>query len=86
MRIAAIAKFLFRPFTIDLAKPITFDMMSPKITLTGPYNVEGKVLILPIVGKGNATIVLGKRDYTPSTWYSLLMLSILQITARCMPW
>lgn len=61
----SIAYFHCRPFTIDLVKPITFDMMSPKITLTGPYSVEGKVLILPIVGKGNATIVLGKRDNSP---------------------
>ncbi|KAH8414037.1 hypothetical protein KR222_002840, partial [Zaprionus bogoriensis] len=46
------------PFTIDLVRPITFDMASPKITLKGPYSVEGKVLILPIVGKGDAEIVL----------------------------
>lgn len=81
-RATAIVKFRFRPFTIDLSKPITFDMMSPKITLTGPYSVEGKVLILPIVGKGNATIVLGKRDHN----YSLdlvLLANVERVIDNC---
>ncbi|XP_064548412.1 protein takeout [Drosophila montana] len=45
-------------FTKDLSRPIVFDMASPRITLRGPYSVEGRVLILPVVGKGNAQIVL----------------------------
>lgn len=31
----------------------------PQLTLTGPYSVDGKVLILPIVGEGKAVIKLG---------------------------
>lgn len=46
-------------FTSDLSRPVVFDMVSPKITLKGPYSIEGKVLILPIVGKGKAEIILG---------------------------
>ncbi|XP_062124613.1 protein takeout [Drosophila sulfurigaster albostrigata] len=46
------------PFSKDLSRDITFELMSPRITLTGPYVVDGKVLILPIRGKGDADIVL----------------------------
>ncbi|KAH8311179.1 hypothetical protein KR044_004684 [Drosophila immigrans] len=46
------------PFTKDLSRDITFDMISKKIVLKGPYSIEGKVLILPIHGKGDAEIVL----------------------------
>ncbi|KAH8358938.1 hypothetical protein KR093_003374 [Drosophila rubida] len=45
-------------FTVDLSRDITFDMVSPRITLKGPYSIEGKVLILPIQGKGDAQIEL----------------------------
>lgn len=46
-------------FTRDLGRPIVLEMFSPKLTLKGPYSIDGKVLILPIVGKGDAEISLG---------------------------
>ncbi|BFF89241.1 uncharacterized protein DMAD_08035 [Drosophila madeirensis] len=45
-------------FTTDLSKPIEFVMEAPELAFKGPYSVDGKVLILPIVGKGRAEIVL----------------------------
>ncbi|XP_022216011.1 protein takeout [Drosophila obscura] len=45
-------------FTADLSKPIEFVMEVPEVAIKGPYSVDGKVLILPIVGKGRAEIVL----------------------------
>ncbi|XP_017856587.1 PREDICTED: protein takeout-like [Drosophila arizonae] len=45
-------------FTRELSRPIAFEMFSPKLTLKGPYSIDGKVLILPIVGKGDAEISL----------------------------
>ncbi|KAL7728615.1 hypothetical protein ACLKA6_012607 [Drosophila palustris] len=46
------------PFTRNLSRDISFDMVSPKIALKGPYSIEGRVLILPIHGKGMSEIVL----------------------------
>ncbi|XP_001359991.4 protein takeout [Drosophila pseudoobscura] len=45
-------------FSLDLSNPIEFVMEAPELAFKGPYSVDGKVLILPIVGKGRAEIVL----------------------------
>ncbi|ALC46906.1 CG11854, partial [Drosophila busckii] len=45
-------------FTKDLKNPVTIDLIAPKLILKGPYSVEGKVLILPIVGNGMAEMIL----------------------------
>ncbi|XP_002072881.3 protein takeout [Drosophila willistoni] len=45
-------------FSRDLTKPIELVMEVPEIAFQGPYAVEGRVLILPIVGKGSSKIVL----------------------------
>ncbi|EDV91333.1 GH17382 [Drosophila grimshawi] len=44
--------------TSNLSRTMVFDFVVPKIILKGPYSINGQVLILPIVGKGNAEIVL----------------------------
>lgn len=36
-----------------------FDVVPKPLTLNGLYDISGKVLILPIVGKGKSKIVLG---------------------------
>jgi len=45
-------------------------MVSPKITLTGPYKIDGRVLVLPIQGEGKAEIKLGKHF----TWFNYYLL------------
>ncbi|XP_017123800.1 protein takeout [Drosophila elegans] len=47
-------------FTADLDRTIELVMDVPEIALKGPYIVDGRVLILPITGKGNAEIRLIK--------------------------
>ncbi|KAH8384111.1 hypothetical protein KR009_012173, partial [Drosophila setifemur] len=45
-------------FTRDLSHPIEMVMEVPELAVKGPYTVDGRVLILPIVGKGKAKILL----------------------------
>ncbi|KAH8341919.1 protein takeout [Drosophila kikkawai] len=45
-------------FTPDLSRNIELIMDVPEIIVKGPYAVDGRVLILPIVGKGRAEIRL----------------------------
>ncbi|XP_017052726.1 protein takeout isoform X2 [Drosophila ficusphila] len=47
-------------FKSDLGHPIELVMSVPEIVVKGPYSVDGRVLILPITGKGNAEIKLMK--------------------------
>ncbi|XP_017080003.2 uncharacterized protein LOC108113805 [Drosophila eugracilis] len=47
-------------FTSDLSRSIELVMEVPELTVKGPYSVEGRILILPITGKGNAEIRLKK--------------------------
>uniref|UniRef100_B3P6P1 GG11380 n=2 Tax=Drosophila erecta TaxID=7220 RepID=B3P6P1_DROER len=47
-------------FTTDLSRPIELVMDVPEIGVRGPYSVDGRILILPITGKGNADIRLTK--------------------------
>jgi hypothetical protein len=35
----------------------------PKITITCQYELDGKVLLLPIKGKGGSTVVLGTNGF-----------------------
>jgi len=52
--------FFFSGFTSDLSRPIELIMEVPEVVVKGPYSVDGRVLILPIAGKGNAEIRLSK--------------------------
>ncbi|KAH8232385.1 hypothetical protein KR032_005347 [Drosophila birchii] len=45
-------------FTHDLSRNVELIMDVPEIIVRGPYAVDGRVLILPIVGKGKAMIRL----------------------------
>ncbi|XP_020811587.1 protein takeout [Drosophila serrata] len=45
-------------FTPDLSRKVELIMDVPEIIVKGPYAVDGRVLILPIVGKGKAVIRL----------------------------
>ncbi|XP_016952742.1 protein takeout [Drosophila biarmipes] len=45
-------------FTSDLGRTIELVMDVPEIVFKGPYAVDGRVLILPITGKGKADIKL----------------------------
>ncbi|XP_016986434.1 circadian clock-controlled protein daywake [Drosophila rhopaloa] len=47
-------------FTKDLTKPLKLTMVmdAPELMLRAKYDVDGKLLILPIVGKGDITIRL----------------------------
>ncbi|XP_043654957.1 protein takeout [Drosophila teissieri] len=47
-------------FTTDLSRSIELVMDVPEIAVRGPYSVDGRILILPITGKGNADIRLTK--------------------------
>ncbi|KAH8267647.1 hypothetical protein KR018_012371, partial [Drosophila ironensis] len=47
-------------FTIDLSRSIELVMEVPELVVKGPYSVDGRVLILPIVGQGKAEIRLKK--------------------------
>ncbi|XP_032305368.2 protein takeout [Drosophila ananassae] len=47
-------------FTLNLGRSIELVMEVPELAVKGPYSVDGRVLILPIVGKGNAKIILKK--------------------------
>nr|XP_016927156.1 protein takeout isoform X1 [Drosophila suzukii] len=47
-------------FTSDLSRPIELIMEVPEVVVRGPYSVDGRILILPIAGKGNAEIRLKK--------------------------
>ncbi|XP_016980571.1 protein takeout [Drosophila rhopaloa] len=47
-------------FTKDLSRSIELIMDVPELTVKGPYSVDGRILILPITGKGNAEIRLAK--------------------------
>ncbi|XP_017052725.1 protein takeout isoform X1 [Drosophila ficusphila] len=58
-------------FKSDLGHPIELVMSVPEIVVKGPYSVDGRVLILPITGKGNAEIKLSK--------YRLLFRFIMQL-------
>ncbi|KAG8227708.1 hypothetical protein J437_LFUL007990, partial [Ladona fulva] len=41
-----------------------FEMYIPKLTVVGPYEVSGKILVLPIRGKGQSNIVLENLNTT----------------------
>ncbi|KAH8283814.1 hypothetical protein KR054_002501 [Drosophila jambulina] len=47
-------------FTHDLSRNVELVMDVPQIIVKGPYAVDGRVLILPIVGKGMAVIRLDR--------------------------
>lgn len=54
-------RFVFRGFEADPTKS-NFEIYAtiPTLTLAGPYSVNGRVLILPIVGEGKSIIKFGK--------------------------
>lgn len=57
--------------TVD--QEIELDLTTPKVALIGPYTINGRVLILPVQGKGDSNLTLenvdvkirltGKQDY-----------------------
>jgi len=47
-----------RGFDADLKQNIEVDALLPHLVLKGPYEIDGRVLILPIVGKGQSEIML----------------------------
>ncbi|XP_059618807.1 protein takeout-like [Phlebotomus argentipes] len=45
-------------FGKNVEQEIELDLNSPKVALIGPYTINGRVLILPIQGKGDSNITL----------------------------
>jgi Haemolymph juvenile hormone binding protein (JHBP) len=43
---------------------IDIRFFTKKLIIKGPYEIDGKVILLPIVGKGNSVLSLGKQTST----------------------
>jgi hypothetical protein len=39
---------------------IEIRLKTPRLTITGPYKSQGKILLLPINGEGNSNLTLGE--------------------------
>uniref|UniRef100_A0A1L8DQ65 Putative hemolymph juvenile hormone binding protein n=1 Tax=Nyssomyia neivai TaxID=330878 RepID=A0A1L8DQ65_9DIPT len=46
----------------EIEKRIEMDLFTPQISLIGPYTINGRVLILPVQGKGDSNITLDNVD------------------------
>lgn len=49
----------WRGFGKDIAKKHELLFTADRLSLEGPYEIKGKVLILPIVGSGNSNLTIG---------------------------
>lgn len=47
------------------------DVKIPSLVLTGPYEIKGRVLVLPITGHGQSNLTLGKLPAIKSNWKHL---------------
>lgn len=49
-------------FGKEVEERIEMDLFTPQISLIGPYTINGRVLILPVQGKGDSNITLDNVD------------------------
>jgi hypothetical protein len=49
-----------------------FEVTVPRVEIVGQYEMDGRILLLPISGKGDINLTLGKYLMEPSLVFSLL--------------
>lgn len=42
---------------------LTFDAKVPQLEIKGNYNMEGKILVIPVKGKGTCSMISSKYSY-----------------------
>lgn len=53
-----------RGFGKDLTQQHEVEFYMDAVTFAGPYTVNGKILILPMTGKGISNLTLGKKYFS----------------------
>lgn len=72
--------FHHRGFGKDLSQQHELKFHMDSVTFAGPYTVNGKILILPVTGKGVSNITLGTK-YS-SRLYVLTFINVLSTSSQ----
>uniref|UniRef100_A0A1B0CV07 Putative hemolymph juvenile hormone binding protein n=1 Tax=Lutzomyia longipalpis TaxID=7200 RepID=A0A1B0CV07_LUTLO len=69
-------------FGKNVDQRIELDLKAPQISLIGPYTINGRVLILPVQGKGDSNITLDNADKITKNGKDYLQTDDLKLTFK----